>query len=91
MAVTLRVPEALRRYSGGLPEVPAEGGTVGEALEAAFRAHPGLRTRVLDERGRLRPHLLLFLNDAELDRAGAPATPVSDGDVLDLIAAAEGG
>lgn len=84
MAVTVRVPEALRRYSEGKGMVPAEGGTVAAAL-ASLPA--GLRARVLDETGRVRPYLLLFAG-------GAPATldtPLPLGATLEIVAAAEGG
>jgi hypothetical protein len=64
--------------------VPAEGGTAGEALRSLA---PGLRARVLDEKGRLRPYLLLFVG-------GAPATldaRIEAGATLEIVAAAEGG
>jgi hypothetical protein len=84
VAVSVRIPEALRRYSQGKEMVPAEGGTVGAALGTLS---PDLRARVLDEKGRLRPYLLLFV-------AGAPAsleTPLPPGAALEIVAAAEGG
>jgi hypothetical protein len=84
MPVTVRIPEALRRYSKGKGMVPAEGGTAGEALSSL---PADLRSRVLDETGRLRPYLLLFVG-------GAPATlgtPIAPGATLEIVAAAEGG
>jgi len=84
VAVTVRVPEALRRYSRGKGMVPAEGGTVRAAL---MSLPPGLRARVLDEKGGLRPYLLLYV-------AGDPATldtPLAPGATLEIVAAAEGG
>ncbi len=84
MAVSVRVPEALRRYSKGKGMVPAEGGTVAEALASLDH---DLRARVLDENGRLRPYLLLFVNraPATLDSA------IPQGATLEIVAAAEGG
>jgi hypothetical protein len=84
VAVTVRVPEALRRCSRGKGMVPAEGGTVRAAL---LSLDPDLRSRILDERGRLRPYLLLFV-------AGDPATldtPLASGATLEVAAGAEGG
>lgn len=84
MAVTVRVPEALRRYSGGKGMVPAEGGTAREAL---LSIDPALRGRILDEKGRVRPYLLLYV-------AGDPATldtTLAAGATLEVVAAAEGG
>lgn len=87
VVVTVRVPEALRRFCGGKGMVPAEGGTVRAALEAAFAGHPELRARVLDGGGRLHPYLLLYAD-------GQPAsleTPLTPGAMLEIVAAAEGG
>jgi hypothetical protein len=84
VVVTVRVPEALRRFSEGKGMVPAEGGTVRAALASLA---PALRARILDEKGRVRPYLLLYV-------AGAPATPdtpLGPGATLDIVAAAEGG
>lgn len=80
----IRVPEALRRYSNGKGMVPAEGGTVGAALESL---DPGLRARVLDEAGHLRHYLLLYV-------AGEPValdSPLPAGATLEIVAAVEGG
>lgn len=84
VAVTVRVPEALRRYSEGKGMVPAEGGTARAAL---LSLGPALSARILDENGRLRPYLLLYVD-------GDPATldaPLGPGATLEIVAAAEGG
>lgn len=84
MAVNVRIPEALRRYSKGKGMVHAEGGTVAAAL---LSLDSDLRARVLDQSGRLRPYLLLFVD-------GAPATletPLAAGATVEIVAAAEGG
>ncbi len=80
----VRVPEPLAAY-GGSAEVGGE--TVAAALDALFRIHPRLRPRVLDARGALLPHLLLFRNGARAalhDGAGP-------GDEIEIFVAAEGG
>lgn len=64
--------------------VPAEGGTVRAALSSLA---PDLRTRVLDERGGLRPYLLLYVD-------GAPASldvPLIGDATVEIVAGAEGG
>jgi hypothetical protein len=64
--------------------VPAEGGTVRAAL---LSLDPALRGRILDEKGRVRPYLLLYVDSA-------PATldtPLGPGATLEIVAAAEGG
>ena len=44
-----------------------EGATVGEALDAVFADNPTLRGYVLDEQGRLRQHVVVFV-DGEMIR-----------------------
>ena len=80
--VKLLVPPVLREYAAA--EVELAGVTVREALQGLDAA---LRTRVLDRAGELFPYLLLFRNDetTPLD------APLLDGDVLEIVGAAEGG
>lgn len=55
------VPAALRDYTGQA-EVQASGATLAELFADLDRRFPGLRFRVVDERGLLRPNMRLFVN-----------------------------
>ena len=44
------------------PEVRAGGATVGEVLDRVFDGNPRLRGYVLDERGAVRRHMVVFLD-----------------------------
>lgn len=48
------------------PPASVGGATVREALEAVFAANPRLRGYVLDERGRVRQHVTVYVGDAPL-------------------------
>ncbi len=50
----------LRRHLD-CPEVEVPAGTVAEALEQIFERNPRLRSYVLDEQGRLRKHVAVFV------------------------------
>ena len=93
MAIEVHVPEVLRRYSGGAEVVRVEAPAVNvrAALEGLFARHPCLRTRTLSDRGALWPYLVLVRNGRELPRDSALDTPVADGDVVEIVGAAEGG
>lgn len=78
------IPEQLSAY-GRSADVEAT--TVAEALEALFRQHPRLRERVLDARGALLPHLLLFRNGGR----AALRDAVGPRDEIEIFLAAEGG
>jgi hypothetical protein len=73
----------------GEPEFP--GGTVGEALNAAFAAHPGLAHYIVDDQGRLRKHVVIFEGDRRLDGATALAAPVGDASEIYVLQALSGG
>lgn len=53
------IPSALLSYTGQ-PWVSAAGGTVGEVLADLDRAYPGIRFRMIDEQGKMRPHVRFF-------------------------------
>ena len=59
------MPAALRSYTGAA-ELELELGDGGATLATMFdeleRRHPGLRFRVVDERGLLRPNMRVFVN-----------------------------
>jgi molybdopterin converting factor small subunit len=66
--VRVRLPSLVDSYTGGLREADLPGrdlAGVFAALEARF---PGVRFRLVDEHGRLRTHINVFVNaDAERD------------------------
>jgi hypothetical protein len=88
---TIRVPDALRRYTGGVASFPVSGGEVADALADAFRLHPALRIRLVDEAGRIHRHLVLFRNDEELPRDRAEAAALAPDDGLTFLEAIGGG
>lgn len=60
----------LRRHLD-CPAVEGPAATLREALDLAFAANPRLRGYVLDEHGRLRRHVTIFVDDAVAsDRIG---------------------
>jgi molybdopterin converting factor small subunit len=82
------IPTPLRSYTGGSGTVEASGSTVAELLTDLDRRHPGLRFRVIDEQGRLRPHMKVFVNRTivrDLDLT------LADGDEVALMQALSGG
>ena len=66
-----------------LPSEAAEvaGRSVGECIDAVFELQPELRGYVLDDQGRVRQHVMIFVDDAPLsDRLGLsdPLQPASE-------------
>ena len=74
------IPTPLRSYTSGEAQVDAEGATLRQLLDDLDRRHPGLRFRVVDEQGRLRQHMRVFLNRSvatDLDQAVKPDDEVT--------------
>ncbi len=93
MSVTFLVPAALMAFTQGaaritLARAPA---TVGDALEALWTEHPGVRDRVVTERGEVRPHVNVFVGSEAIRWTGGLATPVPDGAEISIVPAVSGG
>jgi sulfur-carrier protein len=73
------------------PAVDVAGATVREALEVVFAATPALRSYLLDDQGRLRKHMSIFLDGEQIqDRAGLSDPLRADSEVY-VIQALSGG
>ena len=55
------IPGALHSYTRASP-VEAEGGTLDALFTDLERRYPGLRFRVVNEQGQLRPNMRIFVN-----------------------------
>lgn len=91
MAVTVRIPTPLRTATAGASTVEVDGATVGEVLRNLDAAHPGIGERVLDDAGRVRRFVNLFLDDEDVRFKEGVDTPVRDGATLSIIPAVAGG
>lgn len=55
------IPSQLHAYTGGASRVEASGQTIDAVLDDLDRRFPGLKFRVVDEQGRIRSHMRLFV------------------------------
>ncbi|HEU5443703.1 MAG TPA: MoaD/ThiS family protein [Steroidobacteraceae bacterium] len=88
MSCTVRIPSPLRSYTSGAATVPAGGGTIGEVLGSLEQRFAGIRFRMVDEQDRIRRHIRLYVNTAEVT---ALSQAVRSGDVVHVICALSGG
>jgi molybdopterin converting factor small subunit len=92
VAVTVRVPTILRSYTGGASEVSVDGAqTLIELLDKLDANYPGIRARVLDDDGKLRRFVNLYVGDEDVRFAGGLQTPTPDGSMVSIIPAVAGG
>jgi sulfur-carrier protein len=90
MAVTVKVPAQLRAVTDGEGEIEAEGSTVGEALDAVYELHGGLRDRITED-GDLRRFVNVYVSGEDIRFRDGLDTPVNDGDEVTILPAVAGG
>jgi molybdopterin converting factor small subunit len=88
MSCTVRIPSPLRSYTAGAATVAADGGTVAEVLASLEQRFAGIRFRMVDEQSRIRQHIRLYVNTAEVKEL---SQPVGARDVVHVICALSGG
>lgn len=81
------IPGALRSYTGAA-QVDAEGATLDALFADLDRRYPGLRFRVVDEQGLLRPNMRLFVNGLGVRDL---AHPLARDDFVAVVLALSGG
>ena len=90
MAVTVKIPSQLRPATGGESEVEVEGATVGEALDAVFEQHDGLRERITED-GTLRRFVNVYVSGEDIRFQEGLETTLADGDEVTILPAVAGG
>lgn len=88
MTVRVRLAALLHSYTAGQSVVEAAGATVGEVMDDLDRRHPGIAFRVIDEQGRVRRHVNVFVGE---ERAADRASPVPAGAEVFVVGALSGG
>lgn len=84
----VHIPTPLRSYTHDQSEVEAQGATVRELLYDLDRQFPGLRHRMVDEQGRVRPHMKVFVNGAQTFDL---ASSLKSSDFVHILQALSGG
>jgi molybdopterin converting factor small subunit len=80
------LPSPLHSYTGDKVEVEALGATLDEVLRDLDARYPGMRFRIIDERGAVRPHLRIFRNRRDMLRSlSAPLRPKDEVLVVALL------
>ena len=90
MAVTVKIPSQLRPATDGEGELEVEGDTVGEALDAVFDQHDGLRERITED-GTLRRFVNVYVSGEDIRFQNGLETELSDGDEVTILPAVAGG
>jgi molybdopterin converting factor small subunit len=91
VTVQVRIPTILRSYTGGAAEVTAAEGTLREVIGGLDAAYPGLGGRIIDDTGKLRRFVNVYVGDEDVRFAQGLDTPVPAGERVSVIPAVAGG
>ena len=90
MAVTVRIPTPLRTLTGGEEQVQTDGATVQQVIENLEKRHPGIRDRLLDEKG-VRRFVNIYVGDEDIRFLDGLSTALKGGEEVSIVPAIAGG
>jgi molybdopterin converting factor small subunit len=88
---TIRVPSALRNFTGGNSDVELAATSVRDALAELDRRHPGIAAKVLDASGGVRPFIRIYVGPEDIGGLAGLDTAVTERDEISIIPAIAGG
>jgi MoaD family protein len=91
MPIKIEIPAPMRDLTDGKVEVPATGNTVKEAINDLVARFPALKSKLFDDKGSIRQHINLFVNDEDIRYLDEMETKLTDGVLLAIIPAVAGG
>lgn len=91
MAVLVRIPTPLRTLTGGNESVPGSGKTVRELVENLEAAHPGIKERLLDDKGAVRRFVNLYIGEEDIRFLDGLDTALEGNEEISIVPAIAGG
>jgi sulfur-carrier protein len=91
--IIINITGFLTEFADGKHQIPVDtsAATVGEVLAELWQRYGGLRDRVVNEKGQIRLHVNIFLNDENVRRQKGLETPLRDGDEVTILPSVSGG
>jgi MoaD family protein len=90
METTVRIPAPLRTLTAGKDEVVAAGATVGDLIEDLDKKHPGIKDRLLDQKG-VRRFVNIYVGEEDVRFLDGLKTELRAGDKVSIVPAIAGG
>jgi molybdopterin synthase sulfur carrier subunit len=91
MAISVNVPTPLRKLTDNQAEVEIDAASVEELIEGLENAHAGIKEKLLDESGEIRPYVNIFVNDEDIRFLDGKGTELKDGDNVSIVPSIAGG
>lgn len=90
-AVEIYVPYPLRELTKGAGTVELLADDLAKAIDELNRRFPGLAYRILDDQGRLRRYVNVFVNDEPVSDRAPSDVPLHPGDEVTILPSVAGG
>jgi molybdopterin converting factor small subunit len=88
--VTVRIPTPLRSLTGGEEQVKAPGDNVRAVIDALEKQHPGMKDRLLDDKG-VRRFVNIYVGDEDIRFLDGLDTALKSGEEISIVPAIAGG
>ncbi|HET7506518.1 MAG TPA: MoaD/ThiS family protein [Kofleriaceae bacterium] len=87
---SIRVPSALRTFTGGAADIEVTATTVRDALAELDRRHPGIGAKLLDN-GAVKPFIKIFVGSDDIGGLSGLETRLTERDEVAIVPAIAGG
>jgi len=91
MPITVQIPTALRRLTGGAGKVTCSPANLGELLVVLDQQFPDLKSHLRDEAGEIRRFVNIYVNEEDIRFLGGSDYAFQDGDEVLLVPSIAGG
>jgi molybdopterin synthase sulfur carrier subunit len=91
MNITVQIPSALRRHTGGTANVACSATNLDELFSALDAQFPSLKAHLRDESGQIRRFLNVYVNEEDIRFLGGASYAFQDGDEVLLVPSIAGG
>jgi len=87
----LTLPALMKYYVNDLSEVQITGSTVSQAINDLTSQYPAIKPHIIDNQGRLRRHVNLFINKENINNLNGLDTSIEESDIIILMPSITGG
>jgi molybdopterin synthase sulfur carrier subunit len=91
MAIEVSIPTPLRGLTGNKDTVSAGGADINALIDDLEKNYPGIKTRLVDDAGKLRRFVNIYVNGEDVRFLQDKATKLSADDEVSIVPAIAGG
>lgn len=86
----VRLSTPLRRFTGGKPEVEAEGDTLNDVISDLEKKHPGIAEKIMDG-DTIQRFVNIYVNNEDVRLGDDLTTKLGEKDIVSILPAVSGG